>query len=80
MKSDFQQAMGKNRIKCSGGGNTLMSLMRSLSVWLVFSTWLYQLAAGLAVLVALVLLLMVGSWNIVSAKKTALRRFSEKKQ
>jgi hypothetical protein len=46
--------------------------MRSLSVWLVFSTWLYQLAAGLAVLVALVLLLMVGSWNIVSAKKNRL--------
>ena len=30
--------MGKKRIKCSGGGSTVMSLMRSSSVWLVLSS------------------------------------------
>jgi len=34
--------MGKKRIKCSGGGNTVISLMRSSSVRLVFSTLRYQ--------------------------------------
>ena len=29
--------MGKKRIKCSGGGNTVMFWMRSSSVWLVRS-------------------------------------------
>src|SRR5574337_1876469 len=29
--------MGKKRIRCSGGGSTAMSLMRSSSVWLVRS-------------------------------------------
>src|SRR6187401_412773 len=36
--------IGKNRIRCSGGGSTVMSLMRSSSVWLVFSTLAYQLS------------------------------------
>jgi hypothetical protein len=30
--------IGKNRIKCSGGGSTVMSLIRWSSVWLVLST------------------------------------------
>src|SRR5262245_28229218 len=30
--------IGKKRIRCSGGGSTVMSLMRSSSVWLVLST------------------------------------------
>src|SRR6218665_2687150 len=40
--------IGKKRIRCSGGGNTVMSLIRSSSVWLVFSTLRYQasLAGG----------------------------------
>ena len=37
--------IGKNRIRCSGGGSTVMSLMRSSSVWLVLSTGrAYQLS------------------------------------
>jgi hypothetical protein len=36
--------IGKKRIKCSGGGSTVMSLMRSSSVWLVFSTLAYQVS------------------------------------
>ncbi len=34
--------MGKKRIRCSGGGNTVMALMRASSVWLVRSliAWL----------------------------------------
>jgi hypothetical protein len=36
--------MGKKRMRCSGGGSTVMSLMRSSSVWLVFSTVAYQLS------------------------------------
>ena len=36
------QRMGKKRIRCSGGGNTVMSWMRSSSVWLVLSTGAYQ--------------------------------------
>jgi hypothetical protein len=38
--------IGKKRIRCSGGGSTVMSLMRSSSVWLVFSTVAYQRVAG----------------------------------
>ena len=34
--------IGKKRIRCSGGGNTVMSLIRSSSVLLVFSTLRYQ--------------------------------------
>jgi hypothetical protein len=30
--------IGKKRIRCSGGGRTVMSLMRWSSVWLVLST------------------------------------------
>ena len=30
-------AMGKKRMRCSGGGSTVMSLMRWSSVWLVLS-------------------------------------------
>ena len=41
--------MGKKRIRCSGGGSTVMSLIRSSSVWLVFSTLRYQASlAGVA--------------------------------
>jgi len=34
-------AIGKKRIKCSGGGNGVMPAMRSSSVRLVRSSWLY---------------------------------------
>ena len=51
--------IGKKRIRCSGGGNTVMSLIRSSSVWLVFSTLRYQ-----ASLVGLVVAVMVASsWS-----------------
>jgi hypothetical protein len=39
--------MGKKRIRCSGGGSTVMSLMRWSSVWLVLSTCCaYQVSTG----------------------------------
>ena len=42
--------IGKKRIRCSGGGSTVMSLMRASSVWLVLSTWRWTQASldGLA--------------------------------
>jgi hypothetical protein len=43
--------IGKKRIRCSGGGSTVMSLMRSSSVRLVFSTLAYQFSVAGAVLV-----------------------------
>jgi hypothetical protein len=35
-------AIGKKRIRCSGGGSGVTSLMRWSSVWLVFSLSAYQ--------------------------------------
>src|SRR6218665_3021160 len=49
--------IGKKRIRCSGGGNTVMSLIRSSSVWLVFSTLRYQ-----ASLAGVVWAVMLASW------------------
>src|SRR6218665_2109414 len=51
--------IGKKRIRCSGGGTTVMSLIRSSSVWLVFSTLRYQ--ASLAGVVCAVML--ASSWS-----------------
>ena len=34
-------AIGKNRIRCSGGGKGVTSLIRRSSVWLVRSPWAY---------------------------------------
>ncbi len=57
--------MGKKRIKCSGGGNTLMSWMRSSSVWLVLSTVAYQ-----ASLLGTLDLLVIGR----SSKKSGIKK------
>src|ERR1700740_2646071 len=48
--------IGKKRIRCSGGGNTVMSLMRSSSVRLVFSTFACQVSLGGAAFVLIAVL------------------------
>src|SRR6187402_1027449 len=44
--------IGKKRIRCSGGGSTVMSLMRWSSVWLVLSTGCAYQASEAAVALA----------------------------
>ena len=55
--------MGKKRMRCSGGGSTVMSLMRWSSVWLVLSAG----RACQASLAAVVLAFIEGSsqgWKV----------------
>ncbi|MCY1370429.1 hypothetical protein D9M69_575190 [compost metagenome] len=63
--------IGKKRIRCSGGGSTLMSLMRSSSVLLVFSTLAYQLSPAGGVFVLMVLFLVGVNEKSSGHKKTA---------
>src|SRR5512133_1737240 len=67
--------IGKNRIRCSGGGSTVISLMRSSSVWLVLSTgFAYQVSlavVGLAFIRALSVPMDSGK-----KKPPGVRRFS----
>src|SRR4051812_45765666 len=60
--------MGKKRIRCSGGGSTVMSLMRSSSVWLVLSTG-FACQASVAAAAFGVMAGLLGGGGIARAKK-----------
>ena len=75
--------MGKKRIKCSGGGNTVMSLMRASSVWLVRSAgrltgFAYQASVlatvALAVMVRLLIQTVEGDENKGAKKNRRVSR------
>src|SRR3990167_2145880 len=70
--------IGKKRIRCSGGGNTVMSLMRSSSVWLVFSTLWYQ--ASLAERAFAVMGCFLGEGLKKRAGKTKNRRALQRRR
>jgi hypothetical protein len=71
--------IGKKRMRCSGGGSTVMSLMRSSSVWLVFSTVAYQLSLAEVALAFIAVFPFLDIGNSGSFKHSANNRDAQKK-